>query len=232
MEDKSTDKAWFNGIGLFKHTYDDPDRIPQYEERTVLVKARNLDAAREQILEEFSQYGDGENHVTFLEEYDVNEVFDELGSGVAEVAYRMRLFSGSEAEYVLKYWTDLRPDSCGELGWNHVWHNQDDQSCGCYNCRSEVEGSLQDLESNHEEQTDIGTGSNRKKRLTDRDWYVATNTLITVVVAAIIVAIVKASLGMADHTLGAMLSGAVIGGAVVGAPFLWNMRFVKRNPSP
>ena len=69
--------AWWSGIGLFRHTFEDARRVPQYEERVVLVAAPDRATAEAKILREFRQYGAGDAGIEFLQEWCIDEVVDE-----------------------------------------------------------------------------------------------------------------------------------------------------------
>ena len=43
----------FSGSGIFKHVYDDPNRIAKFEERVVLTEAPSESEAKQQILAEY-----------------------------------------------------------------------------------------------------------------------------------------------------------------------------------
>ncbi|MDA0739485.1 MAG: hypothetical protein O3A59_11150, partial [Nitrospirae bacterium] len=57
---------WFGAIGLFKHTYKNPEQISKFEERTVIVSSKDVEQAEKAIIEEFSDYASEELGIEFL----------------------------------------------------------------------------------------------------------------------------------------------------------------------
>jgi hypothetical protein len=132
---------WYSSIGLFRHTLRNRNFIPQYEERTVLVRARTSAAARKMILAEFKRYA-ADAETEFLKEYTFDQVYDAPGSKVTEVSSLMRVSDLPARRYVDRYWVDLRPASCEKKGWKHAWRNGGDGISACYNCRLRRKGEL------------------------------------------------------------------------------------------
>ena len=121
----------FSAIGIFKHTYDDPNRITKFEERTVITKANSESEAEQQILAEFKEYA--QDGTVFVGEFIMAEIIEsEL---VTEVSSTMRIFQGSDEEYLEQHWYDLQPVSCDNKGWKHVWYNKGAGKSACYNCQ-------------------------------------------------------------------------------------------------
>jgi len=131
---------WFSGIGLFRHISENKARIPQYEERVVVLNAKSAAIAEREILKEFKVYGNGTNSIHFLGEYEIQEI-STLGGKVTEVAYLMRVSDLSPRKYIKALWEDGRPSDCKSTGWTHAWHNRDDKSVSCYNCQKVAKGS-------------------------------------------------------------------------------------------
>ncbi len=129
----------FSGTGLFKHEYVDSKRISKFEERIVMVEADCETRAEELILSEFGAYAiEG---ISFIGVYDIREMYPGEGP-VIEVASTLRIFEGTEEEYVHRYWNDLRPESCDKVGWVHVWFCREPGLSACYNCQEERVGEL------------------------------------------------------------------------------------------
>jgi hypothetical protein len=133
---------WFGAIGLFRHEYDESNRVSQYEERTVVLQASDEDAARDLVLDEFRRYATELEGVQFLDQFIVNEIHDPPNGTVTEVASLMRVTDLDPGTYIDRYWIDLRPSSCDQLGWTHVWHNAGGGRSNCYNCRDSRLGEL------------------------------------------------------------------------------------------
>ena len=129
----------YSGVGVFKHCFDDPKRITQFEERIVVADASSLEEAERIILAEFEEYATA--GVEFLDLYEINEVFEE-GNLVTEISSTIKIFTGTDEEYLEKYWNDQKPLSCESVGWQHVWFNRGNGKSGCYNCQEERDGEL------------------------------------------------------------------------------------------
>ncbi|MEE4245625.1 MAG: hypothetical protein V2I33_09450 [Kangiellaceae bacterium] len=128
----------FSGIGVFKHSFENPNQISKFEERVVITDANSLKEAESKVLNEFKNYAiDG---ITFLNEYEINEVDD--STSVIEITSTIRIFDGSIDEYLNAHWYDLQPSSCEENNWEHVWYNQGNGYSACYNCQKVVKGKL------------------------------------------------------------------------------------------
>jgi hypothetical protein len=125
-------------IGIFKHCFGGSNQIPQFEERVVMTEAASYEEAKVKILAEFKEYA-GEGTI-FLNEYEITEIDDE--KQVIEVASSMKVFKGTDEEYLERYYYDQRPISCDNEGWKHAWYNLDNQRSGCYNCQEVREGRL------------------------------------------------------------------------------------------
>ena len=128
----------YSGSGIFKHVYDDPNRIAKFEERVVITEAPSESEAEKQILTEFKEYA--QDGIVFVGEFTINEIIEsEL---ITEVASTMRIFQGTDEEYLEQHWYDLQPESCDDKGWNHVWYNKGNGKSACYNCQEVRNGAL------------------------------------------------------------------------------------------
>lgn len=131
---------WYTGTAIFRHLFKDKNRIPQYEERTVHISAANEEEAESKMLNDISEYsGDG---VVLVEQYEIKETYDPPGDEPIEVASHMRVSSMAPDEFIEKYCSDLRPKSCAEKGWKHVWYQMDENKISCYNCGTSKAGTL------------------------------------------------------------------------------------------
>ncbi len=57
----------------------------------------------------------------------------------------MKVFAGTDDEYIERYWGDQKPLTCESKGWKHVWFNRGEGKSGCYNCQEERFGELWEL---------------------------------------------------------------------------------------
>jgi len=123
----------YSATGSFKHKRKNSSFVPQYEERTVIVQAKNIAEAERLILEEFENYCFGET--TFLEDLELQEVDGCLKDGVLEVASFSRVSKLSKSKYLETFRSDLRPKDCGDKNWKHQWYTKDSKTKACYNCQ-------------------------------------------------------------------------------------------------
>jgi len=128
----------FIGSGIFKHIYEDPNRISKFEERVVITEAASESVAEKQILAEFYEYA--QDGIEFVDEFNISEIIED--GVVTEVSSTMRIFQGTDEEYLDQYWFDLQPDSCDDNKWNHVWYNKGAGKSACYNCQEIRNGAL------------------------------------------------------------------------------------------
>lgn len=132
---------WYGAIGLFRHVRRDKRFVPRYEERIILLSARNRVSAERKVMREFQAYTSDE--VSFLNQYEVYELRASPSSRTPlEVAWLMRTTKIKPREYVRTLWSDLRPKSCDDVGWKHCWHNRDGKTSACYNCLEVRPGQL------------------------------------------------------------------------------------------
>ena len=128
----------YSGSGIFKHIYDDLNRIPRFEERVVITEASTESEAEKQILTEFNEYS--QDGIEFVGEFIITEIIEnEL---VTEVSSTMRIFQGTDKEYLEQHWYDLQPNSCEDNNWHHVWYNKGSGKSACYNCQEIRTGAL------------------------------------------------------------------------------------------
>jgi hypothetical protein len=122
----------FGCICIFKHTSQDKNKVNQFEERVLLTEAETYEKAEEKFLDEFQEYESDE--CIFLNEYEIFEI-NEIDKPVIEVASSMKVFTGTDDEYLDKYFYDQKPLSCDNVGWQHSWYNVDGKRSACYNCQ-------------------------------------------------------------------------------------------------
>jgi len=131
----------YSGIGVFKHSFDNPNKIAKFEERVVLIEATSYEEAESLMLVDCEAYAQTEG-VSFLGELEIAEITGRADTPVIEVARSIKIFTGSDEEYLQRFWDDQQPLSCDDKGWSHVWFKLGDSRSGCYNCQEEREGEL------------------------------------------------------------------------------------------
>ena len=129
----------FGCICIFKHIFHDKNKVSQFEERVLLTDADSYEKAEEKFLIEFKEYGSDE--CIFINEYEIFEI-SETDKSIIEIVSSMKVFNGTDSEYLDKYFYDQRPLSCDDIGWQHSWYNIDGKRSGCYNCQEIRDGKL------------------------------------------------------------------------------------------
>ena len=125
----------FSCIALLKHTFEDPKRIPKFEERVLFVSAQSEEDAEKLFSADINEFAGEE--VELLEK-EISEMYPEDGA-VVEVASSMKIFAGANQEYIERFWDDQKPITCDTVGWSHVRFRRSELVYGCYNCQQEFE---------------------------------------------------------------------------------------------
>jgi hypothetical protein len=95
----------FSRKGIFKHTYEDPLRIAQYEERIVLIEADSFESGEQLANQEFSEYSS--EGIELVYTFELHELYEE-SAAVLEVSSSMKVFPGTAEGYVETFCSDLR----------------------------------------------------------------------------------------------------------------------------
>jgi len=127
-------ESWYSAQCIFLHgdRADGPKQM--YEERIVLLRAENLDAAIDRAEKEAEEYCSDLSSCTYIGHINVFAIDDdEIGDG-------SEIFSSMQrSELVPKEYLDLHypaaPENCEAVGESHRWHNLDDERSACYHCK-------------------------------------------------------------------------------------------------
>jgi hypothetical protein len=134
-------KIWFSAQCVFLHADKGHGPKQMYEERVILLRADNMDAAIKQAENEAKKYSRDLDGCTYLGYVNVFELYDqELGDG-AEIFSIMHKSDLKPREYIDIHYPE-KPDDCEAIGETHRWHNLDDKRSSCYHCKVIREGSL------------------------------------------------------------------------------------------
>jgi hypothetical protein len=122
--------------------------LPKFERRTTICSAPDEERAVEKLLAEAKEYPTSD-HIKFLGDYLIQEIDEPPSDEPVEVAHEMSIGVDPNAgqivkpnEFLKNYWDRSRIASCDALGFEHVWHNRDGETSGCYNCDVVREGRL------------------------------------------------------------------------------------------
>ena len=134
-------KRLYSAQCIFLHSDQGHGPKQMYEERIILVRATNADAAIERAEEEAREYTRdlaGCNYVGYI---NVFEMDDEKLTDGSEIFSSMQASDLRPEEYLRFHYPSI-PDDCETLGQVHRWHNLDDKRSACYHCKVIRDGKL------------------------------------------------------------------------------------------
>ena len=124
------------------------DTLPKFERRVTICSATDEETATEALLREAKAYPTSE-HIVFLGDYFIVEIDEPPSEEPIEVAHELTIgvdiTTGAiidPDQFLEQHWCASRIESCDTLGFQHVWHNIDNLTSGCYNCKVVREGQL------------------------------------------------------------------------------------------
>lgn len=105
-----------------------------YEERIVLVRADNFDAAIQKAEKNSRKYCKNDNNCEFVGLVDVFELFDKKVDDKSEIFSSMQTNDLDPDDFISQFYPDV-PDDCVAEGKAHRWFKKDDRLYACYHCR-------------------------------------------------------------------------------------------------
>jgi len=134
-------EGWYSAQCIFLHA--DKVHGPQqmYEERIVVLRAENMEAAIERAEKEAQKYCRDLEGCTYIGYVNVFALYDdEIGNG-SEVFSSMQKSDLRPKAYLDLHYP-VAPEDCEVVGESHRWHNLDDKLSACYHCKVIREGQL------------------------------------------------------------------------------------------
>jgi hypothetical protein len=138
---------WYSMTAIF-HWKQDGDTLPKYERRVTICSAPDEEAATKSLLREAREYPAFDN-IVFLDDYCIQEIDEPPSEEPIEVASELTIgvdlatgFAVEPCEFLERNWHASKIESCEDFGFRHVWHNLDNLTSGCYNCKVVREGRL------------------------------------------------------------------------------------------
>ena len=127
-------ESWYSAQCIFLHDdrADGPKQM--YEERIVLLRAENLDAAIDRAEKEAERYCSdlsGCRYVGYINVFAIDD--DEIGNG-SEIFSNLQRSDLAPKEYLDLHYPDTL-ENCEAVGESHRWHNLDDERSACYHCK-------------------------------------------------------------------------------------------------
>ena len=138
-------KNWFTAKGIFLHESQLENQKQWYEERIVLLKAKDEKEALKYADEEAKDYIKDLDGTNFIEIIDVYELYDEEISNKREIFSSKTISLLKPQDYLEKFYPNS-PEDCEKIGEKHSWHNSDNENSVCYNCSITRKGRLWETE--------------------------------------------------------------------------------------
>ncbi len=136
-----SENNWFTAKGIFLHEPELSNTNQWYEERIILLKAKNETRALEIANAEAKDYVKELEGTKFIEIIDVYSLYDEEISDKCEV-FSSKTISHLKPQDYLKAFYPNTTEDCEAIGENHSWHNLDGENSACYNCLVKRKGRL------------------------------------------------------------------------------------------
>ena len=124
--------SWYSAKCIFRFIKTE-SRRQIYEERIVLIKAKNFDAATEKAEKNARKYCKDDDYCEFAGLVDVFELFGKKIADKSEVYSSMQTTDIEPDEFLRKFYPDVS-DDCVADGKTHRWFKKDDRFKGCYHC--------------------------------------------------------------------------------------------------
>lgn len=134
-------KKWFSAKGIFLHETWVENMKQWYEERIVLLKARNEKQAWKRAKKEAKEYCKDLDGTHFIEITDVWSLFEDKIKDKVEVFSTKNISLLEPKEYLETFYPST-PEDCETNGEKHSWYNSDGKYSACYNCLVKRKGQL------------------------------------------------------------------------------------------
>ena len=126
--------SWYSAKCVFRIRETD-SRRQIYEERIILIKAKDWDSAIKKAETEANLYCDESTTFEFTGFLDVFHIFGEAVGDKTEIFSSMQTSDLDSAEYLSRFYPEV-PDDCEAQGQTHRWYKKTEESKGCYHCRA------------------------------------------------------------------------------------------------
>ena len=126
-------KSWYSAKCIFRHL-ETESRRQIYEERIVLLKAKDSDTAIKKAEKNAIKYCEDIEDCEPAGLIDVFELYDEIVGDKTEIFSSIQSNELSPEDYLSQFYPDT-PDDCETSGQTHRWYKKDGRHDGCYHCR-------------------------------------------------------------------------------------------------
>ncbi len=138
-------KKWFTAKGIFLHEPSSKNMKQWYEERIVLLKAKEKKVALKLAKKEAKEYIKDLERTKYIEITNVYSLYDEEISDKCEIFSSKTISQLKPQDYLETYYPNTLED-CEAIGEKHCWHNFDGEHSACYNCLVKRKGKLWETE--------------------------------------------------------------------------------------
>jgi len=126
--------SWYSAKCVFRIPETD-SRRQIYEERIILIKAKDWDSAKKKAEAEANIYCDDSTATEFTGFLDVFHLFDETLGDKTEIFSSMQTSDLDSDEYLSQFYPET-PGDCEAEGQTHRWYKKTKDSKGCYHCNT------------------------------------------------------------------------------------------------
>ena len=124
---------WFTAKGIFLHKPKIKNQKQSFEERIVLLKAKDKNDALKRANKEAKEYIKDLDGTKFIEITDVYELYEENIGDKCEI-FSSKTISLLEPNNYLETFYPNTQEDCEATGEEHSWRNLDNENSACYNC--------------------------------------------------------------------------------------------------
>jgi hypothetical protein len=125
---------WYSAKCVFRIPETD-SRRQVYEERIILIKAKDWDSAVTKEETEANLYGKDSTPIAFTGFVDVFHLLDDTVGDTTELFSSMQQSDLNTAEYLSRFYP-ATPEDCEAEGQSHRWYKKTENSNGCYHCNA------------------------------------------------------------------------------------------------
>ena len=128
-------KSWYSAKCIFRHPGTD-SRRQIYEERIILIEAKDWDSAIKKGEKEAKHYC-ADSLTEFTGFVDAFHLFHNKVGNKTEIFSTMQTSDLNSVEYLNHFYPE-EPADCEAEGQTHRWYKKDDNHKSCYHCRAVV----------------------------------------------------------------------------------------------
>jgi len=136
---------WFTAKGIFLHKAQLKNQKQWYEERIVLLKAKDEREALKLANKEAKDYVKDLADTTLVDITEIYELYEKDIDNKVEIFSSKTISTLKPNDYLETFYPNTLED-CEAIGEKHSWHNLDNKNSACYNCLVTRKGELWETE--------------------------------------------------------------------------------------